>query len=163
MAYSLDTAGLSLYAIPALWFTVQWPHAQKTVAARKALNIHRGDLNCDPRMAVDWCQQKEVPQPVVERLRRMQSAHINGVESFPFWMGTIVAANAFGVDAKTTNAVAAYLIGARCVYNYLYIYNDGKSRGMARSRSLTWLSTNIACFYLLVKAANILIGKSVMM
>ncbi|KIO19104.1 hypothetical protein M407DRAFT_31254 [Tulasnella calospora MUT 4182] len=162
MAYSLDTAGLSLYAIPVLWFTVQWPHAQKLVAASKALNTHPGDINCDPRMMIDWCNQKDVPQPVVERLRRLQSAHLNGVESFPFWMGTLIAANAFGVDAKTTNAVAAYLIVARCAYNYFYIYNDGKSRGMAGSRSLTWLSTNIACFFLLVKAANLLIAKSMM-
>ncbi|KAG9045271.1 hypothetical protein FS837_006575 [Tulasnella sp. UAMH 9824] len=162
MLYSLtlDTPGLSLYAIPALWFTAQWPHARKLVTARKALNIHQGDLNCDPRMAIEWCNQKNVPQPVVERLRRLQSAHMNGMENFPFWMGTIIAANAFGVDAKLTNAVAAYLVVARCAYNYLYIYNDGKSRIMARCRSLTWLSTNIACFYLLIKGANILIAKA---
>ncbi|KAG8972413.1 hypothetical protein FRC05_010124 [Tulasnella sp. 425] len=160
MPYTLDTPGLSLYAVIGLFFTVQWPHVQKLVSAKNALKVHRGELNCEPRMIIDRCQTKEIPQPGLERLRRMQSAHLNGTESFPFWLGTIIAANAFGVDAKTTNVVSAYLFVARCAYNYFYIYNDGRSRGMAGARSMTWMSTNIACFYLLVKAANMLMAKA---
>jgi len=141
---------LSLFAIPILFATVQYPHFAKGALIAKSLGHFN---NVTPRNNVERCAKKEVPHVTIEKMERMQAAHMNGNEGFALWAISIVAANLFGVETRTNNLVAGGLIIGRVLYNYLYI-NNPKSRTMAALRSLTWISGIGASFTLLILSAN---------
>jgi len=141
---------LSLYAIPLLYLTIMGPHLKKGALLAKILKAYP---NVNPRAGIEMCRRKDVPAELIAKLERMQGAHNNGFENFPLWASSIIAANVAGVDPRTTNIVATGLIASRFVYNRLYINNDN-SKVLAALRTATWGSSVIACFALLVMAAN---------
>ncbi|KAG8885854.1 hypothetical protein FRB98_001567 [Tulasnella sp. 332] len=114
----MDTP-LSFYALPVLYITALYPLVASGAVVKQALG--RSPPNTNPRSNIDWCKKKGVSDDVVQKLERMRGAHINGLENWPVYAVSILAANVSGVDHRTTNIAAAALVVARVLYNGMYI------------------------------------------
>ncbi|KAG8854124.1 hypothetical protein FRB96_007830 [Tulasnella sp. 330] len=147
---NLDSA-LSLYALPVLLITALYPQIVKGSLVKKALRDDP-NLNTNPRNNIEICKKKGVSEDIIKKMERAQGAHSNGLENWPIYAVTILAANVSGVDQRTTNSLAGGIVVARVIFNWLYI--NGSNRFLASLRSLTWGAATVMSLTLMVKAAN---------
>jgi len=100
--------------------------------------------------------KKELPAErmrYVKMARRCQAAHQNGLENFPIYAGALVFAFLAGVPTETINQTAAVYLGARFLYNFVYMLNETAT--LATLRSLTWTVGFGACIRLYIAAARL--------
>ncbi|EIN09665.1 hypothetical protein PUNSTDRAFT_65822 [Punctularia strigosozonata HHB-11173 SS5] len=147
MTYSLATAGLSLYSIPAAYITAFYPHVLKvrTMFAQ----IHR---LIQPRAQMKRLQDKN--PTVFARADRMFSAHANGNEIFPLWAAAVLAGNLAGLDHETLNIYALTFIGLRLLYNTIYISDSLNRIAGGGLRTIVWIASVVTPLVILFKSAN---------
>lgn len=100
----------------------------------------RGDLGAK---AERFVKEGKMTQAKLDRLRRQQGAHENGIEVFPFVVGALVMGVVGGVDAGTVNRYALFYTAVRVAYTLVYINNT--TRGFAAVRSVLYWVGNITC------------------
>ncbi|KAG8988690.1 hypothetical protein FRB94_002999 [Tulasnella sp. JGI-2019a] len=140
---------LSLYSIPVLYVVALYPQYVKGFLMKAALG---GYPNTNPRGNIEKCRKKGISEDIIKKMERAQGAHTNGLETWPVFAISILAANVAGVDHRTTNLFAGGIVVLRIIYNWLYI--NGTTGRIASLRSLNWTVTMIASLVLVVKAAN---------
>lgn len=115
----------------------------------------RGDLGPRADRAV---AEGKITQAQLDKLRRLQGAHENGIEGFPFVVGAMCMALIGGVDAQTVNKYGLVYTVARVLYTVVYV--QGTTRPVAAVRSVLFWVGNITCIRLLWFAAKALnVGK----
>jgi len=157
MSYTapLATPGLSLYSIPAAFFTAFYPVALKSAIINK--NI--GYKNAAPRDNVSrLANNKSINPAVLAKVRRMEAAHYNGNEAFPLWAAAVIAANFAGVQPDLLNKISVAYVVLRVIYNHVYFNQTTEAGGSLRS-GVWFLATSLP-IYLLIKAGNILSNKA---
>ncbi|KAF8814705.1 hypothetical protein BYT27DRAFT_7205671 [Phlegmacium glaucopus] len=153
MVLSLSSP-LSIYAIPAMWVVSYYPGFKKGFTMRKAGSFN----NIQPRSNVArLSEKKDVPPELVDRLARMEGAHLNGLENLPFFGLAVLAGNYAGIDNYTLNKVSGLYILTRILYNYIYINQTTQRWGGLRS--IVWIISLGFPSYLFFKAAQLLSEK----
>ena len=82
--------------------------------------------------------------------RRCTYAHQNGLENFSVFATAMLTGIVTGVPAKTLETAALVFLGARVVYNVVYI--AGEHLGLAFVRSALWATGIGACGAIFVAA-----------
>ena len=93
---------------------------------------------------------------MVRRISRAEAATANGFETLGLYAGGVVAANAAGVAVPTVNKLSLGYLGARIVFNYIYVVLQDNAR-LAPLRSLTWM-VSVGCITSLYVAAGIAVN-----
>ncbi|RDB27850.1 hypothetical protein Hypma_002139 [Hypsizygus marmoreus] len=145
MSLSLS-APLSLYSIPVVWFVGFFPTIQKGALVNQTVGYN----NVAPRGNVARLTEKH-PE-IAARAARMESAHMNGNETFPLWAIAILAANYAQIDNYTLNIAALSYTAFRILYNWVYI--NQKTQVQGYMRTLVWTIGIAHPIVLLFKAAN---------
>ena len=104
----------------------------------------RGDLGERGERAV---KEGKLSQERLEQLRRLQGAHSNNIEHFPFLVGALAMAVQGGVDTQTINKYGLIYTIIRAVYTLVYYHNTTPTA--ARTRSVLFWASNITCIRLL--------------
>ncbi|KAJ6605184.1 hypothetical protein DFH09DRAFT_1017817 [Mycena vulgaris] len=142
-------SALSLYSIPAVWFTAFFPVMLKSASITKL----KGFNNVQPRSNTSRVTaDKEVPPAISARIERMEGAHLNGNENFPIWVAAILAGNFAGIENYTLNVVSIAYVFGRALYNYIYINQN--TRFQSSLRSMVFFTTLSLPMYLLFTAAG---------
>ncbi|TFK34517.1 hypothetical protein BDQ12DRAFT_726909 [Crucibulum laeve] len=152
MTLTLSTP-LSLYSIPVMWFLAYYPSFLKGATIQGIAGLNKLFHSVDPRGNVARLSEKKINPDVVARIKRMEGAHFNGVESFPLWSLAVLVGNYAGLDNQTLNIVSSLYLFSRVVYNQIYINQTTEKQGSFRS--IVWATGLTLPFYLLIKAANI--------
>ncbi|PPQ72874.1 hypothetical protein CVT24_001548 [Panaeolus cyanescens] len=162
------TDNLSLYSIIGMWVISYYPTFAKSAMLTKA----RAFNNVVPRSNISrLADKKHVPQDVAARAARAEGAHLlglaltlsiippdqNGVEAMPFFGLAVLAGNYAGIDNYTMNVTCGFYLLSRMLFNYIYL--NQTTRTMGNIRSLVWLLSLGAPFYLLGKSASLLASK----
>ncbi|GAB7354932.1 hypothetical protein MBLNU459_g5554t2 [Dothideomycetes sp. NU459] len=122
------------------------------VGSTRLAKIRLGiDNNVAPREDLEKAKEAvkagKITQAQLDRVGRMQAAHENGMEHFPFLVGTLLAATQAGVPSHTINKYALVYTLTRAVYMYVYVNVTTKDLSWFRS-ILFWIN-NITCIRLL--------------
>ncbi|RYP91035.1 hypothetical protein DL770_002865 [Monosporascus sp. CRB-9-2] len=137
----------SLFAIPAAVVLGLVPSIYgKNTAGKKFYD------NRDPRGYQDRIKNAQnIDNRTKNRLLRCEAASANAQETLPFFMGSVLAANAAGVPTPTVNGLAAAYLASRAAYGYIYVSLQENPR-FAALRSVVWMA-GIGCWMtLFVKA-----------
>lgn len=111
--------------------------------------------NSNPRSSNwDAAIKAKVPAEVFGRYERAGAAHSNGMENLPLFCTAVVLGNMAGLEARTLNAVAGLVLGLRAVYTWWYVVNSDMKKSYIRTP--IWAASVLSCFYLIVKAGNVL-------
>ncbi|OLN88352.1 hypothetical protein CCHL11_00523 [Colletotrichum chlorophyti] len=148
--FPLDLAqkGLSLYSVPAAFVMALLPNVYATASAGKNYDP------ANPRKLQDAVAAEDKIDKIVKaRIFRAQAATQNAFETLGLFAASVVAANAAGVDARTTNVLALGYLGCRALYNVIYVRLQD-NRNVAPLRSLVWTTSIGIIFTLYVKAAS---------
>ncbi|KAH8094874.1 hypothetical protein BXZ70DRAFT_1009822 [Cristinia sonorae] len=132
----LNTPGLSLYSIPLVWLVGVWPQRKRLAIIDKSLP--GGFNNVQPLSNVGRLTDYPGVKPeTVEEVERAEGAHRNALEIMPLWIGAVLAGNHAGLDESFMNLASVAFIGARVLYNYIYLNQSDKKQ--AGYRSYTWM------------------------
>ncbi|GJE85339.1 MAPEG family protein [Phanerochaete sordida] len=149
MPFSLDTPGLALYSIPAVWFTAFYPSFIRFIQMSNTIGYN----NVLPRANMARLKDNQkLDQATRDRLARMIGAHENGMENLPLWIGAVLAGYIAGLPHSTLNTFALGYVGLRVLYNFIYINHT--SEAVSNLRSLTFFTGLAFPLTLLVKSAN---------
>lgn len=77
--------------------------------------------------------------------RRAYAAHLNGLESFPFFAVAVVIALTMGARIETVNVLAAVYLLLRIAHGLLYIFDKPALRSVAFAAAM---AVNVAIFVL---------------
>ncbi|PPQ87342.1 hypothetical protein CVT25_002092 [Psilocybe cyanescens] len=135
---SLSTP-LSLYAIPLMWIITYYPAFAKSALITKAAGYN----NVQPRDNATRLEKKGVPPEVLARLQRIEGAHINGLESLPFFGLAVLAGNYSGMDIASLNIASGLYLFWRILYNYIYFNQSSQKTAGLRLASQFNLSIRI--------------------
>ncbi|KIJ62115.1 hypothetical protein HYDPIDRAFT_42149 [Hydnomerulius pinastri MD-312] len=138
--------GLALYSIPAFWALVYFPAILKNATIGRSV----GYDNVSPRGNVARVRDPDTAALV----KRMEGAHLNGLETLPLWIAAVLAGTVARVDTCTMNVSTIAFIGLRTLYIYCYLTQ--KTQLQSALRTLAWLGSTGVALRLLVKAAGAL-------
>ncbi|KIL64142.1 hypothetical protein M378DRAFT_163619 [Amanita muscaria Koide BX008] len=142
---------LALYSIPAALATVFYPHLRMAIAASKFSKWN----NLAPRTNLDMVKESgKVSPELAAQLDRMKFAHVNGLETFPLWIGGILAGIIAGLDNYTLNTHALAFLVLRSLYNFAYINQRGQV--LSTLRSIFFTCSVAVSLSLIFKAASAL-------
>ncbi|MCJ1379354.1 hypothetical protein MMC17_002455 [Xylographa soralifera] len=143
----------SIYAIPAFWLLALLPH-NYAIYTIKSANNGKWD-NSNPRSS-NWDKniQSTVPAECFRRYERATAAHKNGMENLALFATAIVLGNMAGLEAATLNTMAGAVLALRAVYNVVYVTVGDTRKSFARTG--VWAASVGCCFYLIIKAGNVL-------
>ncbi|KAI0084076.1 hypothetical protein BDY19DRAFT_562016 [Irpex rosettiformis] len=149
MALNLDSP-LSLYSIPAVWFTAFYPVTLKTGILRSTAV---GYNNIQPRQNVERAKASHtLDQATTDLISRYEGAHLNGMENLPLWFAAILAGHFAGLSHRTLNYFSAAYISTRLLYNYVYV--NQKTAAHSWVRSVVYFTGLSMPLTILIKAAN---------
>lgn len=77
--------------------------------------------------------------------RRAYAAHLNALESFPFFAAAVVIALTMGAPLYTVNLLAVLYVLLRVAHGLLYVLNQSKARSLVFTAAM---AVNIAIFVL---------------
>jgi len=103
----------------------------------------REDLSVHGPRAVE---KGRITQAQLDALRRLEAAHANAVEHFPFFGVAVAMATLSGVDARSVNTLGAVYTVVRVAYAVAY-YKITTPRA-SYFRSLLWWAGNFTCMRL---------------
>ncbi|KAF9165520.1 hypothetical protein DFQ26_009837 [Actinomortierella ambigua] len=138
---------LPIFSIPVAAGIAYAPHFFRAFIVLKAVGRWN---NVNPRGQVDRLQQK-MPKEAWAMAKRAESAHSNGLETLALYIGAVLAALHTGVDKSIVNHYAGLFIGARVLFNVLYILNTNDL--LALGRTGAWSVSIYSCVRLLLAAA----------
>ncbi|KAJ3572667.1 hypothetical protein NP233_g2938 [Leucocoprinus birnbaumii] len=121
---------LSLYSIPAVYFTAMYPHLLKvhTIMGLTGFN------NVYPRAnTTEFTANKRVSPKLAGKVKRMEGAHLNGLEAFPLWTAAILVGNLARLDNEYLNKMSLGFIALRILFNQIYIYQESNAVGWVRT------------------------------
>ncbi|CAI2176054.1 17889_t:CDS:2 [Funneliformis geosporum] len=122
----------SLYTLPAAVVVAYYPHFIKGYLVSRQTGKWN---NISPRDNVIKAE-KQMTQDVWRKAKRCESAHQNGLETFPIFACSVIVANMAGVPFSTINFLSTSYVISRVIYNFIYMNNE--SAGVAGLRTLTW-------------------------
>ncbi|PLN80382.1 hypothetical protein BDW42DRAFT_113861 [Aspergillus taichungensis] len=99
-------------------------------------------------------QSGKISRRTLNRLKRQEAAHANGVEGFPLFVAAMLLGIFAGLPAETINGVGAWYSVSRVLFTISYTLTE--SEGMSFFRSAFWVSGNIGCIVGLLEAAKTL-------
>nr|GAT58079.1 predicted protein [Mycena chlorophos] len=154
----LHRPALSLYSIPAVWFTAFVPWPFKTVLIFLHSNNVWGYGNVTPRLNTSRAQKdKSLPPAIAEKILRLEGAHLNGFENLPLWFAAIILGNMAKLDNYTLNVLSLSYVCGRLLFNYLYYRQENDWQGSLRSIVF------FVCFsmpmYILLKSAAVIAAQ----
>ncbi|KAJ8456755.1 hypothetical protein ONZ45_g18591 [Pleurotus djamor] len=124
-----------------------------------AIDSTIGYDNTLPRTNVAQLKEKEskkdskLPSGFATKMMRLDGAHQNGNEAFPFWTAAIITAHVVGMDKYTMNVASIAYIGLRLLYNQIYIYHNTLLKGWART--IVFFAGVSIPLYLLINSAGL--------
>jgi len=142
---SLLAAPLSLYSLPASWVLALIPANLRVALIQKTA----GYDNVNPRANAD---RKQLAPDVAGKVKRLEGAHSNGLESFALWTAALLAGTVAKLDNTTLNAFAASYLALRVAYTWIYI--NQTSQALAFLRTTVWFVHAGLCLVLMVMAGN---------
>ncbi|MCJ1431158.1 hypothetical protein MMC27_000509 [Xylographa pallens] len=143
----------SIYAIPAFWLLALLPH-NYAIYTITAANNGQWD-NSNPRSSTwDKKLQAAVPAACFRRYERAEAAHKNGMENLALFATAVVLGNMAALEAGTLNTVAGAVLALRALYTIVYVTVGDSRKSYARTG--IWAASVGCCFYLIVKAGNVL-------
>ncbi|KAF9974773.1 hypothetical protein BGZ73_001767 [Actinomortierella ambigua] len=138
---------LPILSIPVAAGLAYAPHFFRVILVFKTMKRWN---NVSPRGQVDKLQQK-MPKATYDMAKRAENAHQNGIETLGLYIGSVLAALYAGVDKSVVNHYSGLFIGARLVFNILYIINTNEA--LAACRTGVWSVSIYSCIRLLLAAA----------
>lgn len=96
----------------------------------------------------------KITQRQLDRIVRMENAHANAVEHFPFLFGSVLFMVVAKLPASTINTIGAVYTLARIAYAVLYAQVETQKYSWLRT--IAWWTSNFCCFTAIVKSANAL-------
>lgn len=117
------------------------------------------DHNTAPREDVakygaELVKSGKITQKQLERVKRMEAAHANSVEHFPFMIGSVLLMLLAKMPASTINTFGAVYTLARIAYAVAYAMVETEKYSWLRT--ICWWTSNITCINAIVKSANAL-------
>ncbi|TCD67549.1 hypothetical protein EIP91_012246 [Steccherinum ochraceum] len=154
-SFSLNTPGLSFYSIPLVWLVGIWPSRVRNALIDRS--VPRGfDTVQQPLSNVGRLHEYPGVKPeTAEEVDRAEGAHKNALEMMPLWIGAVsvqLAGNQAGLDDSFMNAASFAFIGARVLYNYIYLRQS--NRAESAYRSYAWLASLAIPMTIFIRAAN---------
>jgi len=149
MASILSSKNLSLYTIPAAWVVALAPHFY----ASQGLGA-KFDQTQPRTYAKTISETQTLDATTKNKIIRCEGAQLNGFENIGLYASAIVAGNMAGLSNTLMNTVSGGYILSRIVYNYFYITGD--TPGLAKIRSLSYLTGIGMIFTVFVKAGNVM-------
>lgn len=141
----LPTTPFALYTVPAAYLLALLPRFYTRFAYTTNFNASQ------PRkMLTDVHSDQTLDSKTRGRIARAEAAHSNGLENLGFYGAGVVAASISGVDVKVVNGLCLGYLGARFVYNFVYVMGDVVP---TRVRSLCYL-VGVACTWALYIVAG---------
>lgn len=120
-------------------------------STRPAKLLAKIDDNISPRgdliKADRAVKEGKLTQERLDQIKRLQSAHENGMEHYSVFVGALAMAVSAHVDNATVNKYALIYTVVRAAYTASYYYLTTKSA--SRIRSVLWWAGNITCIRLL--------------
>ncbi|KAK5457043.1 hypothetical protein LTS15_004824 [Exophiala xenobiotica] len=145
----MERTNISYYTVPAAWGLCLAPHVYAITLYDKASTADKFD-RVNPRTLLSALKaNRTIDSSVKQRIARVEGAQLNGFENLGFFAGSVVAANAAGVDVRYLNALSMIYIFSRALYTVLYI--SGVSGFM---RGGPFYAGLIAAITLYIKAGN---------
>jgi uncharacterized MAPEG superfamily protein len=139
----------SLYAIPIAWLTAIAPRGYAVAMFLKHSRSKNGPEVRNPRwFAAQAGSDQSLTPAVQERIKRAESAQLNGFENLAFFASSVVAGNAAGLDTSTLNSVAWAYIATRIIYNHVFINNDRYPPLLRTAIFMSGVAMNCALFVL---------------
>lgn len=88
---------------------------------------------------------RETFETLAPHKRRAYAAHLNALETFPFFAAAVIIALTMGAPASTVNVLAALYILLRVAHALLYIFNQPAARSLAFAAAM---AVNVTIFVL---------------
>ncbi|GJE85337.1 MAPEG family protein [Phanerochaete sordida] len=149
MNLSLDTPGLALYSIPAVWATAFYPNVARWLVMKNM----RGYTNVTPRENMGLLKDsQQLDESTRSRLLRMAGAHQNGMENLPIWFAAVLSGYVAGVPHDTMNRLAGGYLALRLVFNYVYFNHTTETQ--SHLRTFVYFAGLSLPLTLLIKSAN---------
>jgi uncharacterized MAPEG superfamily protein len=135
----------------------QWLHAYIVLSSRTLKQIHGFDNNISPRDDVtkygqEMIKKGKITQRDLDRVRRMEAAQANSIESFGLLGVSSLLAMHAGVNTGTVNGLMAVYVLARVGYSLAYVLVE--TRSLSYIRSLMFWIGNISCVTMMVLAGK---------
>ncbi|KAK5223594.1 hypothetical protein LTR72_004980 [Exophiala xenobiotica] len=126
----MERTNISYYTVPAAWALCLAPHVYVITLYDKASTADKFD-RVNPRTLLSALNaNRTIDSSVKQRIARAEGAQLNSFENLGFYAGSVVAANAAGVDVRYLNALSMIYILNRAFYTVLYIKGaSGFTRG----------------------------------
>ncbi|KAI0779157.1 hypothetical protein BC629DRAFT_1289865 [Irpex lacteus] len=154
MSLNLDSA-LSLYSLPAVWFTAFYPVMLKA----SIRNSPGGFNNLQSRQNVERARTAAgADKATAELAARYEGAHLNGMENLPLWFAAILAGHIAGLSHRTLNQFSFAYVLTRILYNYVYF--NQKTPAQSRIRTAVFFIGLSLPLTILIKSANKLYSQS---
>lgn len=137
--YSIGGAVLLAY-IPQLWYEYRIVSASGGWIS-----------NVLPRRNLEYLKGK-IPDDIWKECYRARSAHLNGLESIPFFAASVLAGHLVGLPRAYLNSLSLQFLGLRTLYMLLYITT--RREQLSYLRTLVWFWSGSLPARLLVSAAR---------
>lgn len=117
----MERTNISYYTVPAAWFLCLAPHVYAITLYDKASTAEKFD-RVNPRTLLSAPKaNRMIDSSTKQRIARAEGAQLNGFENLGFFAGSVVAANAAGVNVRWLNALSMIYLFSRALYAVLYI------------------------------------------
>ncbi|GMK57877.1 hypothetical protein CspeluHIS016_0407110 [Cutaneotrichosporon spelunceum] len=144
---------LSMYAVPAAFGLALVPHLYavalvtfKRPAGAKGFNF---SFPGNTRKGISESRLSAKDQ---ERYLRAEAANDNGFVGLGFFAAAVAAANVAQLPTKRLNRAAGMYLGARVLYNLLYILGTNNAAGLART--VAWMVGSLTCVGLFLESGD---------